>query len=131
MNNTTYLCDASCDDQSELVFYIWHMDIHMKLILTIAYISIFIFGFGGNCGVVYFLGIKRERPPRGHQLIMALAVNDLLSSIIMPVVMLNDIASDFKWHLGITACVLLPHMNSLFFFASAWLLVAISYERLR
>ena len=63
--------------------------------------------------------------------IVALACTDFMSSIAMPFVMMNDIASDYIWHFGEFWCAVLPGVSSMVLSVSAWILVAISWERMR
>ena len=103
-----------------------------KVVLCLVYTAIFFLGTLGNASVIYTLGIKRRASlKQGLDLIVALAATDFFSSLAMPFVMINDIVSDFRWYFGEIACIIFPGLNSLFLFASAWILAAISWERKR
>ena len=109
----------------------WHVSNQLKIFLCMVYVLIFVFGVLGNASVIYCLSIRVGSVKYGHGFIVALAVTDLLSSVAIPFVMINDLVWDFQWHFGSFCCAILPRLNNVFLFASAWLLVAISIERLR
>ena len=111
---------------------VWTLPKSGKVILCIFYVLIFLFGTVGNGSVIYTLLIKKKAPKKqGRDLILVLAGTDFISSIAMPFVMVNDIASNFNWYFGFIGCYIFPSLNNLFLFASAWILVAISWERRR
>ena len=112
--------------------FAWKLPLSGKITLCIVYALIFVTGTIGNASVICTLGLKRRNYRTGGKgLIIALAVTDFFSSIAMPFVMFNDLVSDFRWHFGEFGCALFPAMNSMFLFASSWILVAISWERMR
>ena len=103
-----------------------------KIILYVAYSTIFFIGTTGNARVIIYLVSKRRKKlHHGHGFIVALACTDFLSSIFMPFVMINDIATDYIWHFGELWCAVLPAISSVMLSVSAWILVAISWERKR
>ena len=111
---------------------LWGLPYYAKVILCIIYALIFLLGVFGNAIVICTLGFSRRRlNRRRYGFIISLATTDLLASVAMPFIMMNDVVSGFKWHLGKVCCAVLPGMNILFLFTSAWLLMAIAWERMR
>ena len=132
LSNLSYQINTNLTQDHIEEYHFWSVPPVSKVTLCIIYTLIFLLGTFGNGSVIYTLGIKRRKTRKqGHELIVALAVTDFLSSIAMPFVMINDLASDFRWHLGEVGCIIFPGLNSIFLFASAWILAAISWERRR
>ena len=96
---------------------------------------IVVFGTFGNAFVIYLFTATSRRGQAGAGFITALAVTDLLSSIFVPMnyfmilEMEGSVSKSWKW--GRFLCYSLPSLNALFVTASAWLLTAISLERMR
>ena len=101
-----------------------------ELSQLILYSIIFGSGTFGNGFVIHLFLKTRDRP--GSRFGIALAIIDLVSSIITPLGNTMIIVFDFQhWPLGKIGCfVLIPWVESTFF-CSAWILVAISVERFR
>ena len=76
-----------------------------------------------------FLG-ARDRP--GSRLVIGLAVIDFSSSVLVPFVSIIIIAYDYKhWPLGQTGLLMTYPWTVSTYYASTWMLVAISLERAR
>lgn len=106
-----------------------------KAVLFVIYALIFFIGVTANTVILYYLGWKpiqmKRKIRNGHGFIIALACTDLTACMVMPFTMLNDLAFNFKWHYGAVFCHIIPSVNPVLMLISAWLLVAISYERIR
>ena len=105
----------------------------------IVFIFIIIFGTIGNAFVIRLFRSESRRKQAGTEFVIALAVTDLLSSILVSSssvlqIVLLSLHPEYltaPWPFGRFACHVLPSFNALFVSASAWLLTAISIERLR
>ena len=103
--------------------------------LYVVYSLVLLFGAIGNAFVIYLFWSSKRRRQAGAAFVIALALTDLLSSILVPMygfIMLVIQRTIFRtWSLGSFACYILPSLNAFFVTASAWLLTAISLERMR
>ena len=104
--------------------------------LIICYALVFLFGTIGNCFVVRWFGNQKERQKAGNKLVTALAVNDFLSSIVVPLWQIHHIFRDslqpkHAWYIGRGLCYSLPGLGMIFLHVTSFLLVAISLERYR
>ena len=98
-------------------------------------------GTVGNVCIIYKFGFTERRHNAGSALVVALAVNDFLSSILMPMDALIWIYLSAKYSgedyqlypypLGKGMCYILQSVSHMFMMASSWLMAAISIERLR
>ena len=132
MENSSFELNATVKPAIANEVLVWTAPTVLKGILSMIYVVIFLIGTAGNASVIYTLSIKRKiSTKQGHGLIVALAVTDFFSSIALPFVMINDLISEFKWYFGSVGCIILPALSSLFLFASAWILAAIAWERMR
>ena len=76
--------------------------------------------------------MKTRKQSSGDIFIVSLAAADLLASVFIPVLMITDMASDFKvWYFGEIGCHILPSISPVTLVASSWSLVAISLDRYR
>ena len=102
-------------------------------------IFIIISGTVGNICVIRMFGFTKRRHRAGSALVVALAINDFLSSILIPVDALGWIIlamlylrDEFQpYPFGRGMCYVLTSVIPLFMMASSWLMAAISMERLR
>ena len=96
----------------------------------ILYIFILASGTIGNALVVKSFLQAPDQP--GTRLVVGLGIVDLVSSIVVPFNNIIIIIYDVQhWPLGRVGCLMIkPWLNSPLF-ASAWLLVVISFERAR
>ena len=94
------------------------------------YAFIFVTGTLGNGLVVKSFLQTPDQP--GSRFVIALAVVDCISSVWIPSLSVLDIVYDHQhWPLGEAACMLLRPWATSLVYASAWLLVTISFERAR
>ena len=103
--------------------------------LYVVFSLVVAFGAIGNAFVIYLFWSSKRRRQAGAAFVIALALTDLLSSIFVSMnafIMLAMQGTVFKtWKWGSFACYILPSLNAFFVTASAWLLTAISLERMR
>ena len=90
----------------------------------------------GNALVIRWFGTKEERKKAGNKLVVALAINDFLSSIFVPMFQVHEIINvsikpPHAWYLGEVFCYLQYGMPLTFLMVTSFLLVAISVERFR
>ena len=110
----------------------WRISEELKICLYVFYSMIFLIGVLGNSIVCYALGVKKKRKTSGDVFVVSLAITDLLSSIFVPLVMINDLVGDFKvWYLGKIGCYILPSVSPVTLIASSWSLALISLDRYR
>ena len=103
-----------------------------KYICYVFYALVFFFGVVGNMIVFYVVGYRKKRRNGGDIYILSLACADFMSSVFVPMVMLNDLITDFSgWFYGEAMCYILPSMTPATMCASAWSLVLISLDRYR
>ena len=94
---------------------------------------VFLTGTLGNSLVVYVFG-KKNRKERKHfdNLLLILAITDLLSSFVGPVLFIYGTITEFaKWHLGFIGCKLFLSLLPITVTFSHSILVLISFERYR
>ena len=106
-------------------------DIHFAL-----YSLVIILGVGGNILVVRWFAFGNRRNSPGSIMVICLACNDCLSSVIVPLFRIHDIVAFQKqpqlaWYLGEALCYALPGLLRFFLLATSWILVAIAFERYR
>ena len=63
--------------------------------------------------------------------ILSLAFADLLASVFVPVLVIHDLVSNLKWHLGAAMCKILPSISPVTLIVSSWSLVLIAIDRYR
>ena len=100
--------------------------------LGVLYLLVIVFGAVGNILVVKWFGKKSIRKKAGNKMVVVLAVNDFVSSIIIPLLRISQIFQNiFQIDQGKTLCHLSGGVMEAFLIATSWLLVAISIDRLR
>ena len=97
------------------------------------YAFVILVGTVGNGLVIQKFFVDRDQP--GSRFTLALGMLDLITSILIPMLVIGQIVNKTSdktssFPFGKVACYLTPFDLSLFA-ASAWLLVAISLERIR
>ena len=107
----------------------------MQVSLVVLYSLVALLGTIGNTLVVKWFGEKNMRQKAGNKMVVVLAVNDFVSSIIVPFLRISYIIrlDDFsqKVVLRKTLCYFAAGIMETFLIATSWLLVAISVDRLR
>ena len=108
----------------------------VETVLIIFYGMIFIFGTVGNVLVIKWFMVKRQRKKAGNKLVAALAMNDCISSAIVPFwqihhIVQNSLTPPGAWYIGKGLCHFLPGIAMTFLIATSFLLVSISLERCR
>ena len=106
------------------------------IVFLILYTLVFVFGTAGNALVVKWFGMKEQWKKAGNTLVVVLAVNDFLSSIIFPLLeihyfVLHALQPPLRWYLGSFVCERFFGLKKTFLVASSWLLVAITVARFR
>ena len=106
------------------------------IILIVTYGIVVIFGTIGNMLVIAWFGFGEKRKNLGSKLVVALAINDFLASIFVPLLQIQFIVSaslnpPYAWNLGKTLCHSLNGIQLSFLIVTPYLLIAISVERLR
>ena len=103
-----------------------------KYVCYVFYALVLFFGIFGNIIVFYVVGYRKTKRNSGDVYILSLACADFLASLIAPMVMLNDLITDFVgWVYGEALCHVMPAITPTTMCASAWSLVFISVDRLR
>ena len=103
-----------------------------KQFCYVFYGLVLFFGVFGNIIVFYVLGYRKKKRNSGDVYILSLACADFLASLIVPMVFLNDLVSDYSnWFYGKAMCYVLPTISPLTMCASGWSLVLISVDRYR
>jgi len=129
-NNTT--TDSNVSQQNQKIILL-ALPEGLKIALYCVYCFIFLLGTIGNMLVIYIIGIKHrvERSCDVH--IVSLAVADLLTAIVIPVVMIHDMKTNYiEWHLlGTFGCKLFVSMMHMTSIVSSLMLVTISLTRIR
>ena len=105
-----------------------------EVLLLALYTVIFIIGVAGNILVARFFGASNLKKKAGSRLVIALAINDLLASVLVPINQIHSIISRnlnpvAAWYLGKPLCYTMIGISFTFLLATGWLLVAISIER--
>ena len=110
----------------------------IDIILFLCYSLILVVGTLGNCAVIYWYGFTKKWKRLGSGLVVALGVTDFLSSLWIPfesfvwlIQVLTYPDQNPPYPFGELACRILPSLNWIFLNASSWILVAISFQRLR
>ena len=134
--------DIGICNRSQLIGPIIPLDFGVKehfsgkeILLLTVYILGLLLGTIGNALVIkQFVSFDAHEHP-GSRFVIVLAGVDFVSSIWLPFLDIVYTFYDFKvikpWPLGQILCVPIVGFNGIFFFCSAWLLVAISLERAR
>ena len=105
-------------------------------ILLLLYSMVVVIGVGGNSLVISWFSSYKNKGKPGSALVIVLAMNDLIASIITPLYGIHLMVS-FKtkpylaWHLGKKLCGTFQASTTLVWLATPWLLVAIATERFR
>ena len=84
-----------------------------------------------SIGVLYTSLGKKKELSGGDVFMISLAVADLLASLFVPILAVQDFVSNLRWHLGSLMCRLLPSVPSICLVASSWSLVLIAADRYR
>ena len=105
-----------------------------SITIIVIYSFAFLLGVSGNLFVVKWFGNKRERKKAGNKLVVVLAINDLLSSIFVPMGQIHYMAMNFvspprAWYLGRELCYTLNGLQFTFIVATSLFLVMIALER--
>ena len=106
----------------------------LNITLLVCYSLIFTLGVCGNLLVVKWFYEQYKQKMAGSALVMVLAVNDLLASIIVPLTQIHYIISlntqpKRAWYLGRMLCYTMRGFGILFLLATSWILIAIASER--
>ena len=104
-------------------------------VFLVAYILVFLSGTFGNFLVIKWFGSSKKKKISGSTLVVALAVNDLVASILVPFSMMNQLITSaldppFAWFYGKIGCYLIDGVGNASLFATSWILVSISFVRL-
>ena len=103
-----------------------------KYICYVFYALVFFFGVFGNIIVFYVIGYRKKKRNSGDVYILSLACADFLASVATPMVILNDLITDYSgWFYGEALCYVLYPTSLSTICASGWSLVLISLERYR
>lgn len=96
------------------------------------YVSLFFFGVSGNMIVLYVVGYRKKKRKGMDLHIISLACADFLSSVSIPMVMLNDLITGYSgWLYSEAMCYILPPICVATHTVSSWSLVLISLDRYR
>ena len=103
-----------------------------KYICYVFYGLVLFFGVFGNITVFYVIGYRKKKRNSGDIYILSLACADFLASVTTPMVILNDLITDYSgWFYGEAMCYLLFPISLATICASGWSLVLISIDRYR
>ena len=106
-----------------------------ELVYLILYGMMIPLGVIGNGLTIKYFRFSPRWEQAGTKLLVVLAVNDLISSIYVPLEKMydhyNKIVDNPFWTLGMPMCYLMHSVTEMFFVATSWLLVIIAYERFR
>lgn len=119
INNNTAIEDTSCDMSSG------------RVALLAGYFLVFVIGTLGNAVVLAVLWSYWKTGPMLELLILYLAVFDLLSSILCPLLFSYWIASCHKWSFGIAFCKILPSLVRILSNVSLAFLMTMAFDRYR
>ena len=98
----------------------------------VLYVLVLVLGTFGNAIVFYVIGYRKKKRNGGDVYILSLACADFLSSVFIPMIMLNDLLTNMTgWVYGEVLCYVLPTAYPVTMGASAWFLVLISLDRYR
>ena len=106
----------------------------LHIALLCFYPLVAVLGVGGNVYVIKWFYSKQKRNIAGSSLVVVLACNDLLASIMVPSAQIHLIISFNKypfnaWYLGELLCSTLQEFSVVFLLATSWILVVIALER--
>ena len=103
--------------------------------LVVLYSLVTLLGTVGNILVVKWFGKKNMRQKAGNKMVVVLAVNDFASSIFVPFLRISSLIrlQEFSQVVVLrkALCYFSGGIMETFLIASSWLLVAISFDRLR
>ena len=104
--------------------------------LLSCYSMVVIIGVAGNLMVIKWFHNESRRNKPGSLLVIGLAVNDLIASIVTPLYQIHYIVADNKtpqyaWYLGKGLCKTLTPFTYIVLLTTPWLLVCIAAERLQ
>lgn len=104
-----------------------------KAFIVCLYVIIFLVGFCGNILVIYAIKFKQKTIKTFDFYIISLSAADLLSSVFVPIVAIQDLLLDFSdWILlGDFGCKVFVAIDHLAMLVSSFMLILISTERLR
>ena len=103
-----------------------------KYFCYVFYGLVLFLGVFGNIVVFYVVGFRKKKRNSGDLCILSLACADFLGSLVVPLVMLNDLITNMSvWFYGEILCHIMPVITLTTMCASAWSLVLISVDRLR
>ena len=95
------------------------------------YVVVITIGVFGNIMVIKWFYVDSKRKKPGSMLVIALAVNDLLASMVAPPFEISTIIFGNICTIGKGLCKTLPALYSMLFLATPWFLVTIATERFR
>ena len=103
-------------------------------ILFLLYSLVLIIGVGGNLLVISWFSSDKNKKKPGSTLVIVLAMNDLIASIITPLYGIHLVVSMktepyLAWYLGKELCPTIQASTHLVWLTTPWLLVAIATER--
>ena len=136
LNNTNSSHSVCCDKTKNPDFEEYLQLSKVDILYIFLYVCVFVVGVLGNILVMkWFLEPdKRNRP--GSVMVITLAFNDMLASIIVPLFRIHLIVAATirpldAWYLGRTLCYTIRGFNLAFVLATSWILVVIATERYR
>ena len=127
----------STNDSNEIIYKTTsdEKDHSRDIVYLILYSMMIPLGVIGNGLTIKYFRFSTRWVSAGTKLIVVLAVNDLISSIYVP---LEKMYHHYKvvmeiphWTLGMSMCYLMQALTEVFFVATSWLLVVIALERFR
>ena len=110
---------------------------NVDIFYTCLYSTIFGIGFFGNIIVIWWFSKPMRRKRAGSVMVITLATNDMLASIVIPSLRIYSIiaartTSAWRaWYLERVTCYTIDGMNMTFVLATSWILVIIAGERYR
>ena len=103
-----------------------------KYICYVVFGLVLFFGIFGNIIVFYVVGYEKKKRNSGDIYTLSLACSDILASMVVPMIFINDLITDHaEWLYGKAVCYILPPFSQLTLCASGWSLVFISLDRYR
>ena len=103
-----------------------------KYIWYVLYVLVLLSGIFGNILVFYVIGYLKKKRNSGDIYILSLACADFFASLVVVVIMVNDLITNYSaWIFGKALCYVLPGVSQATKCASAWFLILISLNRYR